>query len=244
MILEGGLSVKAALLAGRRKVDVIYLDDARRDQDAFFILKKAAEKGVPLQRVNTEFIQSLASGRTHGGVLCEAESRVMQEKEDCLKGGTPFIALVEGVEDPFNLGYIMRSLYAAGCTGLILRKRDWTNAEAVILKSSAGASEYINVVMSEDLAEEVKWFKSQGIECVAAMRKDAVPYYEADYKKPVLIAIGGEMRGLSSGVRHEIDRNIYIPYANDFRNALNAAGAAAVLGFEVLRQRGVSDTEA
>jgi rRNA methylases len=131
----------------------------------------------------------------------------------------------------------MRTLYSAGCTGLILRQRNWENAESTILKSSAGASEAINLVLTEDAAETVKWYQAQQVKCFAAMRKDAITCYEADYKGPVLLAIGGEMRGLSSSVLKEISQNIYIPYANDFHSALNAAGAAAVLGFEVFRQR-------
>ena len=95
----------------------------------------------------------------------------------------------------------------------------------------------MNIVMSDDLPQLVKDIKKQGVKTYAAMRKDAITYLEADYRKPSLIAIGGEMRGLSSAVRNEIEQNIYIPYANDFRNALNAASAAAVLSFEVYRQR-------
>ena len=73
------------------------------------------------------------------------------------------------------------------------------------------------------------------------MRKNAIPYTEADFRKPVLLCIGGEMRGLSQAVLKQSDQNIYIPYGSDFRNALNASAAAAVLGFEVLRQRSVND---
>ena len=149
----------------------------------------------------------------------------------------PLLFLVEGVEDPFNLGYIMRTLYSAGCSGLILSERNWENAEKVIIRSSAGASEYLNVVMEKDLAGCLRKLKKQGVRCYAAMRQDAIVYDEADYCEPVLIAVGGEMRGLSASVRQEIDTNIFIPYANDFRNALNAASAAAVLSFEAARQR-------
>ena len=69
------------------------------------------------------------------------------------------------------------------------------------------------------------------------MRKDAIPYFDVDYKQPILLAVGGEMRGLSKVVLDNIENNIYIPYGNDFRNALNASSAIAVLGYEVLRQR-------
>lgn len=237
MIIEGNVSVKAAVMAGNRDVEKILVDETKHDKDTCWILHRAEEKNIPIERVSRQIIDAEATGRTHGGLIAEVSARRYQSFDQCLDQDRTFLALVEGVEDPFNLGYIMRSLYSAGCTGLILKKRHWDHAESTILKSSAGASEYLPCVMSEDPASEVRKAKKKRIHTFAAMRKDAVSCFDADYTGPCLIAIGGEMRGLSSGVRKEIEQNIYIPYANDFHMALNAAGAAAVLGFEVYRQR-------
>ena len=237
MLLEGNVSVKAAILGNHRKVEKLYYDKHKNDKDLNFILHRAKEKGIPCMPLEREEINAMATGRTHGGLVAEASPRVYQELSECMHGKTPFLVLLEGVEDPFNLGYIIRTLYSAGCDGLILPRHDWASAESTIAKSSAGAFEYMNIVMSDNLPQLVKDIKKQGIKTYAAMRKDAITYLEADYRKPSLIAIGGEMRGLSSAVRNEIEQNIYIPYANDFRNALNAASAAAVLSFEVYRQR-------
>ena len=237
MLLEGNVSVKAAILGNHRKVEKLYNDKHKNDKDLNFILHRAKEKGIPCMPLEREEINAMATGRTHGGLVAEASPRVYQELSECMHGETPFLVLLEGVEDPFNLGYIIRTLYSAGCDGLILPRHDWSSSESTIAKSSAGAFEYMNIVMSDDLPKLVKDIKKQGIKTYAAMRKDAITYLEADYRKPSLIAIGGEMRGLSSAVRNEIEQNIYIPYANDFRNALNAASAAAVLSFEVYRQR-------
>lgn len=237
MIIEGNVSVKAALLADRRKISRLIVDENKKDRDTRWILHQAEVRSVPVEYRSREEIDRLAEGRTHGGLIAETGYRHMQTKDELTRNKIPFLFLVEGVEDPFNLGYIMRTLYAAGCDGLILRKRNWENAEAVILKSSAGASEYLPVYMSDDPGKTVLWLKEQGIRTYAAMRKDAVSYEEGNYRIPALIAVGGEMRGLSAGVRTAIDQNIYIPYANDFHNALNAAAAAAVLAYEVFRQR-------
>ena len=237
MLLEGNVSVKAAILGNHRKVEKLYYDKHKNDKDLNFILHRAKEKGIPCMPLEREEINSMATGRTHGGLVAQAGPRVYQELSECMHGKTPFLVLLEGVEDPFNLGYIIRTLYSADCDGLILPRHDWASAESTIVKSSAGAFEYMNIVMSDNLPQLVKDIKKQGIKTYAAMRKDAITYLEADYQKPSLIAIGGEMRGLSSAVRNEIEQNIYIPYANDFRNALNAASAAAVLSFEVYRQR-------
>ncbi len=237
MILEGSLSVKAALLAGRRTVSKLYVDQKKDDKDTAFILRTASRKHIPIVRASREEIDAMAQGRTHGGILAEAGERRLQTLRDSFDSTDPFFVLVEGVEDPFNLGYMMRTLYSAGCDGLLLRKRNWDNADATILRSSAGASEYLNVIMSEDLPKDLRWLKERGVRLFAAMRKDAMVYTAADYSGGILLAIGGEMRGLSSGVLKEIDQNIYIPYANDFRAALNASSAAAVLAYEVVRQR-------
>ena len=237
MLLEGNVSVKAAILGNHRKVEKLYYDKHKNDKDLNFILHRAKEKGIPCMPLEREEINSMATGRTHGGLVAQAGPRVYQELSECMHGKAPFLVLLEGVEDPFNLGYIIRTLYSAGCDGLILPRHDWASAESTVAKSSAGAFEYMNIVMSDDLPQLVKDIKKQGVKTYAAMRKDAITYLEADYQKPSLIAIGGEMRGLSSAVRNEIEQNIYIPYANDFRNALNAASAAAVLSFEVYRQR-------
>lgn len=234
--IEGGLSVKAALLGAKRKTDVIYLDESRHDKDARFIQYRAKDLGVPVQRVPREKIDEMASGRTHGGVIAEVEERSWQRLADALTD-RPLLFLVEGVEDPYNLGYIMRTVYSAGCTGLCLRQRDWTKVEGTILKASAGAFEYLNVILSDDLPALVHQVKEHGVKTYAAMRKDAIAYWDADYTGPCLIAIGGEMRGLSSKVMAEMEQNIYIPYANDFRAALNAAGACAAVAFESFRQR-------
>lgn len=239
MILEGNVSVKAAILARRRKVNRLIVDQDSKNKDTAWIIHRAMERNIPVEKKKRSEIDALASGRTHGGLLCECEERIFQKEEDCVKKENTFIAVIEGVEDPFNLGYIARSLYSAGCTGLFLRTRDWEGVEPTIIRSSAGAFEFMNVVMCEDLATSIHNAKKKGVFSYAAMRKDAVAYTDADYRGNVLIAIGGEMRGLSSSVRKEIEQNIYIPYANDFRMALNAAGAAAVLGFEVLRQRNI-----
>ena len=237
MLLEGNVSVKAAILGNHRKVEKLYYDKHKNDKDLNFILHRAKEKGIPCMPLEREEINSMATGRTHGGLVAQAGPRVYQELSECMHDKAPFLVLLEGVEDPFNLGYIIRTLYSAGCDGLILPKHDWASAESTIAKSSAGAFEYMNIVMSDNLPQLVKDIKKQGVKTYAAMRKDAITYLEADYQKPSLIAIGGEMRGLSSAVRNEIEQNIYIPYANDFRNALNAASATAVLSFEVYRQR-------
>lgn len=237
MNFEGALSVKAVLLAQRREIQEIIIDAKKKDRDIAFIIAKAKELNVKITRKSREEIDELCTGKTHGGVLAVAGNRQYQKIESCFSSSLPFICILEGIEDPFNLGYALRTLYSAGCTGVILANRDWSHVENVIVKSSAGASEYIQIVLSDDLSQILQYCKDKGCVSYAAMRKDAVPYFDEDYNVPLVLAIGGEMRGLSTAVLTNVDKNIYIPYANDFRNALNASSAIAALSFEVVRQR-------
>lgn len=236
MIVEGSISVKAAIQAEKRDVHHIYIDDSKQTRDIHYIQGLAEKRNIPLSLVSLETIEEKAQGHTHGGVIAEVGGRHYQTIEETLSEN-PFIVLLEGIEDPFNLGYVIRTLYSAGCTGLLLKKRDWSFSEPTILKSSAGALEYLPIVLCEDMSKTMQFYKANGLTCYAAMRKDAISFWQADYRQPCLIAIGGEMRGLSKSVLEECDQNIYIPYANDFHNALNGASATAVLAFEVVRQR-------
>lgn len=239
MCFEGSLSVKATLLANRREVSEIWVDEKKKDKDTSFIIHQAQQRNVPVLFKKREEIDEVASGKTHGGIVAFASNRTMQTLSDCLDHPLPFIVILEGIEDPFNLGYALRTLYAAGCTGVLLSPRDWTRSENVIVKSSAGASEYINCCFVEDLSDACEQCKKAGLRIFCAMRKDAVEYYQADFNQPLVLAIGGEMRGLSKSVLQQSDQNIFVPYANDFKNALNASSATAAISFEVVRQRGV-----
>ena len=237
MILEGKISVKAALLCGKREVNTVYVQKGRHDKETAFILAKAREKGIRTEVAEREKLDALAEGKTHGGILCDAMPKAKDEEALLFAGENPFIFVLEGAEDPYNFGYVIRSLYAGGCTALLVRTRSWETAEPVILKASAGAYEYLPIIESDDPAALILALRSRGVKSFAAMRNNARVYTDCDYSTPAVIAVGGEMRGLSKSVLEACETNIVIPYANDFRNALNASSAAAVLSFEVLRQR-------
>ncbi|MCI5773525.1 MAG: RNA methyltransferase [Erysipelotrichaceae bacterium] len=236
MIFEGALSVKAAIKGRKRVVEKVIIAQDKHSKDISYIKKLCAMNQIPVELWDKAKINTIAAGKTHGGILAIAQERSYQPLESMLKKPS-FICLLEGIEDPFNLGYILRSLYSAGCTGVLCGKRDWQNVENIICKSSAGASEFIDICQSDDLAKDLAYLKAQGVKCYAAYRNQAISYLEQDYRQDILIAIGGEMRGLSKDVLNAMDGYVYIPYANDFRNALNASSAASVIAYEVLRQR-------
>lgn len=237
IILEGAISVKAAVEAGNRDVFRIYTDGKKYSRDFGYICRKAREKGIECVRTDADGISELTKGASHGGICAEVGARRYAEPESLFESENPFVVLLEGVEDPYNFGDIIRSVYAAGATGLIVPKRNWMSADAVVTRASAGASEFITAAAVDDFVPFLKEAKRRGISVVAADRKDAVDMYGADLASPLVLAIGGSYRGLSKPVFDEADTKIFIPYGNAFRNSLSAAGAAAAISFEIFRRR-------
>lgn len=235
-IVEGNISVKAVLMAGRRNVTKIVVDKNKKDKDTSYILHRANDKQVPIEYKERAEIDEIAQGNTHGGMLAYCEERQFQNIDDVLDQPQLFLALVEGIEDPFNFGYVLRTLYAAGCDGVIIPPRNWTSAGDVVTRASAGASEYINLYVVQDMAETLRYLKQHKVNFVCAQRSDAISLYDYTFPQRVCIAIGGEMRGLSKPVLQESDQNLYIPYRADFRNAMTAAASTAIFAFEYVRQ--------
>lgn len=239
-IVEGKIAVKAIIQGNKRKVYQIYIDrkkNSKRDKDINFILGLAKKHKIPVLLCNREQINELASGTTHGGVIASCGDRMYQDIHDYVNKKDLFLALIEGVEDPYNFGDICRTLYAAGCDGILLPKRNWTSAVNTLTKASAGASEFIAMFEIEDFESCLKELKTHDIKILSAMRENAVNLYEYEFPKKFVIGIGGALRGLSSSVLSQSEQNIYIPYHQNFKNALSSASSSAVFAFEILRQR-------
>ncbi len=238
LLFEGAIAVKAAMLSGNRDVEEIIIDYKRKDKDCAFIKRQAENRGVKVTLKSREEIDGLAEKSTHGGIIAYVGERKYQSLEDVFTKEHPFLCILEGIEDPYNFAYLLRSLYAAGCDGVIVGERNWSSAGDVIAKGSAGAGEYIPIIVSKDFGETIKELKEHGVKLYTAMRSDeAIPYFDADYRSGCCIAIGGEMRGLSKDVLKATDQDIYIPYNSNFRNSLTASSAGAILAFEVNKQR-------
>lgn len=236
-ILEGNISVKAALQAGKRKIHKIYVDEKKRDKDTSYILREARKQHIDIEAHTREDIDEIAQGKTHGGLIAFCGERSYQSLQECLHEDKTFLCILEGIEDPFNFGHVLRALHAAGCDGVIIPPRNWTTAAGVVAKSSAGASEFLSLIIAEDMEGLLQEIKDQNITLIAAQRKDAISLYEYAFPQHICIAIGGEMRGLSKVVAQACDQNLYIPYAKDFKNAMTASSSATIFAFEFLRQQ-------
>ena len=240
IILEGAISVRAAIEARSRKVRVVYL--ARKpqlDRRALELQRMAEAVGAKVELIDRESIDEMAGGSTHGGVAAEVGPRRFVSLDDLLPDGPrPFIVMLDGIEDPYRLGHALRALYAAGVDGVVMRPRDWTSATATIVRSSAGASERMPTALAETPQEAAEFFRARGLTvCTTAKRQDAVPIHEADLSGPLFMLIGGEKRGIQRSFVEQADLLIAVPYGREFEQSLGTVAATAVIAFEVMRQR-------
>ncbi len=232
-IFEGTISCKAILEANKRDIKCLYVDKKKRTKDFGYIIAIAKKQNVKVEVVEREKLNDLSNSIKHGGMLLVADSKPKETLHDKIDG---FLAYVDGIEDPYNLGSITRTLYASGCSALILPKRDWSMAESTILKASAGAFEKMDIYWIDNEQELVDYLKLNNIPLLCAHRKNAMSLYDYAFPKNFCMAIGGSYRGLSSLICENSTQNIVIEYGRDFKNALDAPSAVSVIAFEVLRQ--------
>lgn len=242
-VMEGMTSI-SALLAARasgindREIKEIRFDrskTAKKARELSFLKAKCKELEIPLVLTDATELEKICIGNTHGGIVALCGERTISSLtlENIPQNG--FLCFLDGIEDPYNFGYAMRSLYAAGCDGVLLGERNWMTAAGVVARASAGASEALPLFCGEPTDAILK-AKQSGYRVAVAGIRDAIPYHAADLKKPLLLVVGGEKRGVSSAVAALSDLTVCIEYGRPFRGSLSAASAATVLGFEVLRQ--------
>ena len=143
--------------------------------------------------------------------------------------------MIQGIEDPYNFGYALRSLYAVGCNGIILGERNWMSAAGVVCRSSAGASEMFKVYKCDEL-EAAKLFKENGYSVVCADERTDNVLGECDLHFPILLVVGGEKRGISRTLLDLADTLVKIPYGREFQASLSAASATTMFAYEIMRQ--------
>lgn len=233
-IYQGTISCKAILEEKKRKIVALYVDPKKRTKDFAYILHLAQKAGLPIYKKAREELDVLAQSKTHGGMLIEAEPREIPNliHMDSKQG---LIVYVEGLEDPYNLGSVCRTLYAAGTNLLILPKRDWDHSASIILKASAGAFERLCIAYAGE-EECIAYLKKNRIPLICAYRKEAQPLASFSFPQTCCIAVGGAYRGLSQTIIQASDQRVYIQYGRDFRNALDTSSAVAVLAFDYLNK--------
>lgn len=241
---EGALSVRACLTAGSRDVYEVYYTPAKKNahrahlSEKDFVLNLCRKKGIPVIEKDAEFFNTHCEGTTHGGLIARVGEKKALDAETLCKKGKPFLAYLCGIEDPYNFAGCLRTLYAAGCDGVFLPKRNWMNAGSVILRSSAGASEFLPMAYVPETADEfIDLLSKYNITPFCAREERAQNLYETKMERPLCLIIGGERRGVDHALDQKIDRGIIIPYGRGYQRSLSAQAACAVISFEILRQQ-------
>ena len=210
--------------------------EKRLSRELGWLSHRAKDFSFPIIPLGADEIEKMTTGNTHGGIIAECGERTIPALCDAtspVQNG--FYVMIEGIEDPYNFGYAMRSLYAAGVDGIVLPERNWMSAAGVVARASAGASERIPLYTAA-ATDAADYFKRMGYRVVSADIRTDISLPDADLKKPIFLIVGGEKRGISRALLDKCDFAVKIPYGREFDAALSAASAATILAYEVLRQ--------
>lgn len=240
-IIEGKNAVIEAIRAGR-PLDKIFLARGSRDKALGFIASNARNAGITVTECDRRKLDAMsATNGAHQGVVAVAAAREYCAAEDILalaqeRGEDPFVVVCDGLEDPRNLGAVIRTAECAGAHGVIIPRHHSAGVTAAADKASAGAAEHMLIARVANLTGTLQELKKAGLWVYGAEADGESALWHTDMKGPVCLVIGSEGQGLSRLVRENCDFVMTIPMAGRV-NSLNASVAAALLLYEVVRQR-------
>lgn len=238
-IIEGRNAVMEAYRAGKT-IDKLFILEGCHDGPLNSIYRQAKKQGTIINFVGKERLEQISSTGKHQGVVAYAAAYEYSSIEEILglarkRNEDPFIILLDNIEDPHNLGAIIRSANTAGAHGIIIPKRRAVGLTSVVAKTSAGAINYTPVAKVTNLSAAIKELQKEGLWIVCA-DMDGSLMYDLNLKGPIGIVIGNEGDGVSRLVRENCDLVATIPNSGQI-DSLNASVAAGVLAYEVVRQR-------
>jgi 23S rRNA (guanosine2251-2'-O)-methyltransferase len=240
----GGRRPVAEALAARRPARrLLVARTARPNPELKRLRSAAAQASIPVEEVERDVLGRLAGFDGHQGVLLEVEPRRWSDPMEMLAAAAaakrpPFLLVLEHLQDPVNLGTVLRTAEAAGVDGVIYPERGSAPLSAAAVKSSAGASEHLRLAPVNSLGATLGELQARGVWLVAADQDATVIAWDADLTGPMAVVVGGEGAGLSGATRRRCDLLVRFPMAGRVAS-LNAAAAGALLLFEVVRQRGL-----
>ena len=237
-IIEGRNAVLEAFRAGKT-IDKLFVLDGCQDGPVKSILREAKKTDTIINFVDKERLDRLANSGHHQGVVAQAAAYEYAEVEDILnaakeKGEAPFIFILDEIEDPHNLGAIIRTANLCGAHGVIIPKRRAVGLTATVAKTSAGAVNYTPVAKVTNIAKTIEELKKEGMWFVCA-DMDGQMMYDLNLTGPIGLVIGNEGAGVSRLVKEKCDFTASIPMKGDI-DSLNASVAAGVLAYEIVRQ--------
>lgn len=238
-VIEGRNAVLEAFRSGKT-IDKLFVLDGCHDGPVMSITREAKKKNTVIHYVDKDRLDGMSTTGKHQGVIAQAAAYEYAEVEDILKaardkGEDPFLFLLDNIEDPHNLGAIIRTANLAGAHGVIIPKRRAVGLTAVVARTSAGALNYTPVAKVTNLSSTIEDLKKEGLWFVCA-DMDGEVMYHMNLKGPIGLVIGNEGEGVSRLVKEKCDFTAAIPMKGDI-DSLNASVAAGVLAYEVVRQR-------
>ena len=237
--IEGRNAVLEAFRSGKT-IDKLFVLDGCQDGPVKSIIREAKKTDTIINFVDKERLDRLAGTGHHQGVVAQAAAYEYAEVEDILKaakdkGEAPFIFILDEIEDPHNLGAIIRTANQAGAHGVIIQKRRAVGLTATVAKTSAGAINYTPVAKVTNISKTIEDLKKQGMWFVCA-DMDGTTMYDLNLTGPIGLVIGNEGSGVGRLVKEKCDFVASIPMKGDI-DSLNASVAAGVLAYEIVRQR-------
>lgn len=238
--IAGKHPVLEALRSGR-EINKIWMVEGGQKNVVGPIIAEAKKQGIVIQHVDRRKLDTMVPGVVHQGVVAQAAAIGYVEVEDILERATaraeqPFILVLDELEDPHNLGSILRTAECMGVHGVIIPKRRSASLTATVLKISAGAAEYVPVARVTNLAATIDKLKDSGVWVGGADAGSGQSVHQTDFSIPLALVIGNESKGLGRLVKEKCDFIVNLPLRGEL-NSLNASVAAGILMYEVIRQR-------
>ena len=241
-VIAGRNPVSEAVRSNR-PIDKILVAKGEKSGAIVGILAKARDKKIPVKEVDRTKLDYVSGGATHQGIVAFAAAKDYSTVDDILKyaesrGEAPFVVVLDEVEDPHNLGSIIRSAECAGAHGVVITKRRSAPVTATVVKTSAGAAEHMRIARVVNLVSAIETLKKEGL-WIAGADMAGNSMYEADMKGGFALVIGSEGSGLSKLVKEKCDFLVSVPIKGKI-DSLNASVAAAIIMFEKNRQDSVN----
>jgi 23S rRNA (guanosine2251-2'-O)-methyltransferase len=237
-VICGVHAVHEALAAGRT-IERIHIVKNAHPSRLKQILDLAREHGVPVRKAEHAVLERMSGGVAHQGVVAVVGEASYASLEKVFEAPTPCVVLLDGVEDPHNLGAVIRTSEASGASGVIVPERHSAPLSAVVAKASAGALAYVPVIRVRNIAATLQELKERGLWIVGVDEEGEKLWTDFDYTGPVALVFGGEHRGVRRLVREHCDVVVRLPMLGKI-SALNVSVTAGIVLYEVVRQRGLA----
>ena len=236
-----GRNAVSELIDSGKDINKIFVQSGEKHGKINLIINKAKSNGIVVVEISKRTLDEMSQTNNHQGIIAIIPPFEYVEIEDILsfakeKNEEPFILILDGIEDVHNLGSIVRTAEAAGVHGIIIPKRRAATVNSTVVKTSAGAVEYMRIARVNNVNETIEYLKNQGVWICGTDMDTSTEHWIQDYNMPIAIVIGSEGSGMSRLTKEKCDFIVKIPMSGKI-NSLNASVSAGIVIYEVIRSR-------